>query len=140
MGRGNWFPGRYTEDCSVVYVDFYDEEMGDDYDRHQWAWDDLKECIKTLLPDSFFESSDRSSDRDSVAMFSNGLFTLWCDGQGDAYHFGIGFTVREEAPAFAASRLHEFSERFWDKLQECYPLSVRCGAWTSAPRPSLTRS
>ena len=29
---------------------------------------------------------------------------------------------------------------FWDKLQECYPLSVRRGAWTSAPRQSLTRS
>lgn len=136
MGRGNWFPGRHIEDCSVVYVNFYDDEMGDDPDRQEWAWEDLRETLGMLLPKSFFESDDRNCDRDSVAMFSNGLFTLWSDGQGDAYHMGLGFTVRGDAPAFAASKLDSFAESFWDKLQELYPLSVRTSAWTSATRMS----
>jgi hypothetical protein len=147
MGRGNWFPGNRLEDCRVVYVDYNDpEEDQDDSDLSLFRWNDLRDEIARCLPKSF-TMIDRHNDlphhlrtgnRDDSPLAYNGLFTLWCDGQGDDFHLGIGFTVNEDAPSFAASRLDGMADRFFGKLHEMYELRVRTSAWTSAPYKPVT--
>jgi hypothetical protein len=140
MGRGNWFPGNDLQSCEVAYVNYSDDSIEfDDYDAQQWRWDDVKDCIAHCLPDSFRmvdglrDYPHGSIDRDSVPLAYNSLFTLWVDGQGESYHLGLGFTVNEGAPAFAASRLRQCAKAFFDRLSDSYSLSVRSCAWTSAP-------
>ena len=138
MGRGNWFPGSSLSDCAVVYADYSDSESDPtDTDLSYWRYEDFRECLKACLPDSFAMATDYDRgrfrlDRDSVVVAYNGLFALWIDGQSDDYHCGIGFTVREDAPSFAQSKLAATASRTFDKLAECYPLRVRNCAWTSS--------
>lgn len=144
MGRGNWFPGFRTEDCRVIYIDYSNDEIeADDADMWMWEWESVEEIIKDCLPDSFTFVSDYRDFphhlrqgyawRDCSPLAYSGLFTLWCDSQGDNYHQGIGFTVNEDAPAFAASKLDATADKFFAKLSQCLRLSVRTSAWTSAP-------
>jgi hypothetical protein len=138
MGRGNWFPGNSLEDCAVVYVDYSDSEAdASDSDLSYWRWQDFREYLAECLPKSFKMADDYDRnrfriDRDSTVIAYNGLFVLWVDTQSDDYHTGIGFTVRENAPGFARSKLADIARLFFDKLAEAYPLSVRNCAWTSS--------
>lgn len=142
MGRGNWFPGRYTEDCRVLYVNYFtaDEEAYDDDDA-TFAWDDFKYHLLSCLPASFIDTGDRyrlpshlnSGGRDDVPLAYNGLFTLWINGQGDSDHCGIGLTVNDDAPAFAAAQLDAVADKLFARLNKSYECRVRCGAWMSAP-------
>lgn len=144
MGRGNWFPGNSLEDCEVAYVEIQSLDCEDvsDEDLASFAYADFNCVLKVALGKSFDckptyrEAADRFDGlgRDDVCLAFNGLFGIFSDGQGDSYHQGIGVMVRNDAPAFAKSKLREFSGKLFDKLQETYSLSVRTSAWTSAPR------
>jgi len=146
MGRGNWFPGPTLADCRVVYVDYSDSaEDIDDSDLAEFRWLDLRDAIEACLPKSFTVVSTyadlpyrlRQPWRDCSPVAYNGLFTLWCDSQGDDYHLGLGFTLNEAAPGLAASKLGTVADKFFDKLDERYDLSVRACAWTSSPYKPL---
>jgi hypothetical protein len=145
MGRGNWFPGRHTEDCRVVYIDYScDEIAADDSESWYWQWEYVKDIIAECLPKSFTMIKTRNevphhirrsekSFRDCGVLAYNGLFTLWVDSQSDPHHTGIGFTVNEDAPSFAKSRLDSMADAFFDQIDESLNLSVRTSAWTSSP-------
>lgn len=142
MGRGNWFPGSRTEDCEVAYVEVRSLDDEDDDDLSQFDYQDFKAYLKECLGKSFDcdvssrEASDRFRyvGRDDFCFGYNGLFGVFLDAEGDMHHMGIGVMTREDAPAFARSRMSEFATRLFDKLQERYGMSVRTSAWTSAPR------
>ena len=146
MGRGNWFPGNSLEDCEVGYIEIQDLEADQDDDISHWGYSDFIANLKAAAGKSFDfdptprEVSDRFDGvgRDDVCLAFNGLFGIFADGQGDLYHYGIGILVREDAPAFAKSRLPEFASKLFDKLQEMYNVSVRTSAWTSARRKRAT--
>lgn len=145
MGRGNWFPGSSLSDCEVAYADISDPENEDDCDAALWRYQDFRDCMRECLPKSFVMASDHDRghfrlDRDSVVVAYNALFVLWSDSQADDHHLGIGFTVREGAPAFAKSRLAQTARLFFDQLNDRYPLSVRSSAWTSVPYESQVKS
>ena len=141
MGRGNWFPGSQLQDCEVFYVEIpiLDEE---DPDECRFSWEDFKWELKRVCGKSFTWDADHREihrhfddiGRDDVGVAYNGLFGVFIDGQGDLHHQGIGFLVRNDAPAFARSRMSDFANKVADKLQEFYNLSVRTSAWTSGKR------
>jgi hypothetical protein len=144
MGRGNWFPGCHVEDCRVVYIDYSNGDIQeDDQDSWEWQWEWVKETIWECLPKSFVKIEDyrdlphylrQPHWNDCTPVAYNGLFTVWVDSQGDHWHQGIGLTVNEDAPHFAASRLDATADAFFDKLEDFFHVSVRTSAWTSAIR------
>lgn len=141
MGRGNWYPGNDVRECTVVYIDYSRDEFFDDDLLADWEWECVKDAIYDALPKSFIRVDEllqlpyllrQPRWRDCSPLAYNGLFTLWCDNQGEPHHLGIGFT-NEDSPAFARSKLCDMSESFFDKLSKSLTLSVRRCAWTSEP-------
>jgi hypothetical protein len=135
MGRGNWFPGSNLEDCEVVYVE---AQKLDDEEENEFAWDDFHDVLLAVLPKSFspadaYDRRNHSLGRDDSLIACNQLYCVWVDGQGEMCHLGVGITVRDDAPAFARSRLSQTARAIFDKLAKHHPLRIRCGAWTSAP-------
>ena len=146
MGRGNWFPGSQLEDCEVFYVEIpvvnEEGEHDDDSEAYLFRWDDFKHELKQACGKSFtwepdyrwIQSRFDGMGRNDRCLAYNGLFGVFIDEQGDFHHQGVGFLVRNDAPAFARSRMSDFADKVADKLQELYDLSVRTSAWTSGKR------
>ena len=147
MGRGNWLPNRassYGYNYRLVYVEIIEpdcEDSNGDPWAVEFAYQDFLSELKYHLPASFtWFGADRNSvesrDGDQVVA-RNGLFDLVIDEKGDYWHQGIALVVRDDAPAFAESKLDVAATDLFDSLSEIYDLSVRCCAWTSAPyKPS----
>ena len=144
MGYGNWFPGTDLDDCRVIYVDYSLQTEHFDEDLQQFRWIDLKCDIRRLLPPSFEMVTDEGRGqrlpewlctrcRNDVPLAYNELYVLWCDGQGEPHHMGLGFTIREDAPAYAKARFDQIADKLFSGLNEMYECSVRAGAWCSAP-------
>jgi len=146
MGRGNWIPskpknGGIADESEFVYVDIPTDEMGlPEGSAAIYAWEDFLEELQNLLPASFqiaddYDERDFIYSRTSRPIFSNKLCYVVVDEEGYYYHQGIGFVLREDAPAFAARTVQKTARKVFDKLATRYSLSLRNGAWMSTPYP-----
>jgi hypothetical protein len=141
MGRGNWIPDTpiYQGDYDLVYVELQDVcESSPDCDEVEWLYEDFKTNIRGMLPKSFrsVERGERCKylGRDTVVLFANDLLMVVMDCQGDFWHQGLAVVAREDAPAFAESRIDRLAARLWKGLIECgYSLYRRDTAWTCRP-------
>lgn len=142
MGRGNWFPGNDVQKCEVAYAEIISPNDDVDSDQCEWEVSDFLKTLKECLGNSFDvnpttnEVSKRFDNlgRNDLCIAFNGLYGVFIDGQAEAHHFGVGVLVRNDAPNFAEYGLNLFGQRLFDKLQECYPLSIRCDAYVCAER------
>ena len=141
MGRGNWIPDTpiYQGDYDLVYV-----EIGMFANRRPIAMKSngstktSKSNLAAVLPKSFrpVERGERCKylGRDTVVLFANDLLMVVMDCQGDFWHQGIAVVAREDAPAFAESRIDRLAAKLWKGLIECgYSLYRRDTAWTCRP-------
>ena len=140
MGRGNWLPDLYIDggESDLVYVELLEPDESLDEDTIRDEYDNFLSEVGRILGKSFdrVQRGDRDyscRSRDTVCIFKNGLVQIQLDGQGDYWHQGIAVVAREDAPAFADSRVELYGSKLWRGLHECgYTLSRRTSAWTSA--------
>lgn len=136
MGRGNFSP-RTDKPFRMVYV-----TLNNDSD---FEYEGFKECLLSLLPPSFYDGLTKIQDwhvsgfrtlkrptdwADCAFLLSaNRLFDL---GIADnEYSVAVFLVVRDDAPAFAASKLDAAADRLFDELNKYYRLRVRADAWCS---------
>lgn len=142
MGRGNWFPGHDVQKCEVVYAEIISTEVEADSDECEWETSEFITYVKECLGHSFDirpttnEVSARFDNlgRNDLCVGFNGLYGVFVDCQSELHHFGVGVLVRKDAPNFAEYGLSLFGQKLFDKLQERYSLSVRCGPYVTAER------
>ena len=143
MGYGNYQP-RTNKPFRMVYVDLYDSDSDSGFDN-EFEYEDFKECLLNLLPSSFYDGLTKIQewrasgfgtftrrtdwDNSGVLLSANKLFDLGiADNENSVAVFLV---VRDDAPAFAASKLDAAADKLFDEINKYYKLRVRADAWCS---------
>ena len=146
MGRGNFSP-RTNQPFRMVYVTLNNDSDLDSDFSNEFEYENFKECLLSLLPSSFYDGLTKIQDwhasgfctlkrptdwgNCALLLSANRLFDLGI--ADDEHSVAVFLVVRDDAPAFAASKLDAAADKLFDKLNEYYELRVRAGAWCSGP-------
>jgi len=124
MGRGNFYPAGCSENnVRMVYITLGDEGC---------VLEELIDDIMDNLPPSFHDAqkdSYRAGRDEGLNISENGLFEVAIAENED--RLALFIVVKDDAPAFAASRIQVLADRLFDSLADGWELSVRCGSWLS---------
>ena len=133
MGEGLY----WSRDGRTAYAEPYDDDLDpEDVDLWTWAYDDLVAAVRGCLGSSWQPVARAWRERGERIVARNGLHEVWL--YQDSYaRVHVTFGVRGslyDVDGLARHWLDAWATAFFDRLQQSYPLRVRTGPWTSAPR------
>jgi len=139
MGAGNWYPSVNRGDRNnyeLLYIDteeiYVSEEALLSSEYQQISYDDFESNVLGCLPRSFTRVQKHTNNRQFI-LADNSMFE--CLVQDNQWAVAVAFIVKENAPAFAESKLHELGSLVFDRLHDIYGdyARVRNGPWMSGP-------
>lgn len=141
MGAGNYLP--HVECYEMVYVDtpsiVEDENANKEnfqQEDYEFWYLDLKATILEILPPSFYKPTQREwVDRNTISIARNQLIDVCLADNG--WSTAVVIRARENEDwmethsPLAPLHVQLLAKRLFNRLNEMYDLSIRCGPWTS---------